>query len=298
MTVAKTKSLDHIVLPVSSLNIARERLSALGFTVAPDGHHPFGTQNACVFFENGTYLEPLAIGEQQIYEQEADKGNGFLQRDRAYRQNIGDDGFSLIALTSEDAAAEREDHINLGFDCGPIVAFRRDVVQPDESKKQIAINLFITAQVSSPNLALFSCQWLSDKVFDPAHKVHANGASGIVSIAVAGGKDDTRHYFQALTGQSGNGHISDMGKNKLKLANGKINLLSDDELAEIYDLRINNTSTGPQAVAIDLAVSDLFYTAVTLRISGIASKQIGERLVVSPVTGQGYTIAFIQQNET
>jgi hypothetical protein len=29
--------------------------------VAADARHPFGTENACVFFADGTYLEPLAL---------------------------------------------------------------------------------------------------------------------------------------------------------------------------------------------------------------------------------------------
>ncbi|RUT98898.1 VOC family protein, partial [Mesorhizobium sp. USDA-HM6] len=48
--------LDHLVLPTRSLEIARQRLSSLGFVVAPTGLHPFGTENACVFFADGTYL--------------------------------------------------------------------------------------------------------------------------------------------------------------------------------------------------------------------------------------------------
>ena len=52
------RPLDHLVLPTRSLEIARQRLSALGFVVAPTGVHPFGTENACVFFAGGTYLEP------------------------------------------------------------------------------------------------------------------------------------------------------------------------------------------------------------------------------------------------
>ena len=178
------KSLDHLVLPVSSLETTRTRLTALGFTVAPDGHHPFGTSNACVFFNDDTYFEPLAVSDRETYQQEVERGNGFLRRDHLYREAIGENGFSLIALTSDDASAEREHNLALGYDCGPMVSFRRDVEQPDGSNKQISINLFITSTKHSPNLALFSCQWLSEKIIDDALKTHANGVVEISSIAI------------------------------------------------------------------------------------------------------------------
>ena len=48
------RSLDHLVLPVVDIRTARKRLTELGFTVAADARHPFGTENACVFFQDET----------------------------------------------------------------------------------------------------------------------------------------------------------------------------------------------------------------------------------------------------
>ncbi len=55
------RTLDHVVLPVASLEVARARYEALGFTVAPNGLHPFGTENCCIYLEDETMLEPLAM---------------------------------------------------------------------------------------------------------------------------------------------------------------------------------------------------------------------------------------------
>jgi hypothetical protein len=285
------KSLDHLVLPVSNLDIARTRLSALGFTVAPDGRHPFGTSNACVFFEDNTYFEPLAINHREVYQREAEQGNSFLRRDKLYRENNGENGFSLIALTSNNASAEREINLALGYDCGPMVSFRRNVVQPDGSDRQISINLFITSTDYSPNLALFSCQWLSDKVFDDALNIHANGVVGISSITILADAN-SMEYFTDIAGQF------QSGTKYIALKNAKLNLMSADEVKQAYDIGTNDNRAGPCAIAVDLVVTDIFYTAVVLRISGIASKQIGKRLVVAPADGQGYTIAFIEQDDS
>lgn len=65
--MTKPYSVDHLVLPVEVIGVAVKRLVSLGFTVAPEALHPFGTQNACVFFADGTYLEPLAIADPAKY---------------------------------------------------------------------------------------------------------------------------------------------------------------------------------------------------------------------------------------
>lgn len=73
--------LDHVVLPVVNIEMARERLGKLGFTVAADALHPFGTANACVFFADKTYLEPLGIASIEAYEAAIADGNVFAARD-------------------------------------------------------------------------------------------------------------------------------------------------------------------------------------------------------------------------
>ena len=61
--MTNARPLDHLVIPVTDLKAARSRLTRLGFTVAAEARHPFGTENACVFLADKTYLEPLAVGD-------------------------------------------------------------------------------------------------------------------------------------------------------------------------------------------------------------------------------------------
>ncbi|WP_234851909.1 VOC family protein, partial [Sinorhizobium meliloti] len=79
------RPLDHLVLPVADLARTRQRLAALGFTVADEARHPFGTANACVFFSDDTYLEPLAVASREECEAAALEGNAFVARDQAFR---------------------------------------------------------------------------------------------------------------------------------------------------------------------------------------------------------------------
>lgn len=57
------KSIDHIVVAVRDLEIAKTNYEALGFTVVPGGRHPVGTHNALIGFGDGAYIELIAFYE-------------------------------------------------------------------------------------------------------------------------------------------------------------------------------------------------------------------------------------------
>ena len=104
-------SIDHLVLPFQTLAAARERFERLGFLVAPDAVHPFGTGNACVFFADGRYLEPLAVADRAgLQARSADEGHLFVARDAAARAEAwtaaGD--FRGSPSAPADALADRE----------------------------------------------------------------------------------------------------------------------------------------------------------------------------------------------
>jgi len=55
--------IDHLVIAVPDLEVARKNYEALGFTVVPGGRHPVGTHNALVAFGDGSYVELIAFYE-------------------------------------------------------------------------------------------------------------------------------------------------------------------------------------------------------------------------------------------
>ena len=101
-----TLPLDHLVLPVADLATARQRLTALGFTVAPDGAHPFGTANCCVYLAGGTFLEPLQVAHPDQASAAIEAGNVFVARDRDHRRRASGDGFSALVFGTRDASAD------------------------------------------------------------------------------------------------------------------------------------------------------------------------------------------------
>lgn len=56
--------IDHIVIAVHTLDSAMERYRELGFSVVEGGAHPFGSHNALIGFEDGSYIELLGFYEE------------------------------------------------------------------------------------------------------------------------------------------------------------------------------------------------------------------------------------------
>src|SRR5687768_16716775 len=101
------RAIDHLVLPVTTLTLARSRLTSLGFTVAPDARHPFGTGNCCVFFEDRSYLEPITIVDRAAADMAAAEGLTFVKRLKRFTERHGE-GLAMVALRSADARADKQ----------------------------------------------------------------------------------------------------------------------------------------------------------------------------------------------
>ena len=56
--------IDHIVIAVRELNAAMESYRRLGFSVVAGGAHPYGSHNALIGFEDGSYIELLGFYEE------------------------------------------------------------------------------------------------------------------------------------------------------------------------------------------------------------------------------------------
>ncbi len=278
------RNLDHVVLPVPSLKVARERLSKLGFTVAPDARHKFGSENACVFFENGTFIEPLAVGHRETVEAAIDKGNPFLRRDMAYRFRNGDDGFTFLVFGDPDPKAERKNIKKAGWETGKLVTVRRPGV---------AVKVALGIDERSPDFACFLCERPSGPPSFPQEMTgHANGAIGITRVTLCEQlPEDFQYYLQTMSGQREiRSHSFGM---EFTLPNAKISALNKAGLKQHYGVDASD-DRGLKAVAFDIVVKDQKAVADHLAGQGIETRTIGQRLIVDPASGQGAMIAFIE----
>lgn len=258
--------IDHCVLPVADLDTARRRLKSLGFTVAPEGRHPFGTFNACVYFADDTFLEPLAIADpQEIATARAD-GNVFIERDAVFRRTHGEEGFSALVFKTDDAEADHHAFDRAGISAGPMLTFSRTFVDAGGASGTASFKLAFAADSSETGTYLFTCQRIGQpKVDRSALERHDNGALAIKAIVAEAGQPDEGQAIvdRACPTQPGTieVHAGQPGSN----------------------LRFRG---------IVLTVSDLARTEELLADRAINYSRTGRRILVPPAPGQGVELAF------
>jgi hypothetical protein len=278
------RAIDHLVLPTSGLHVARARLSALGFTVAPEGVHPFGTVNACVYFADGTFLEPLAVGDPSVCAAAAEAGNVFVARDRAYRAAFGEEGFSAIVLATPDAEADHEAYVENGCSAGAMLSFSRPFTDASGRSDMASFRLAFAAAAGTAPF-LFACERVNAPDVDrSALTRHANGALGIAAVDVAAA-DPARAagLIAAATGAAGRAAGNGV---RFALPRGAIVVRDPDE----------GEAPTPDAAfdfrAVTFPVADLAALGALLAGSGIGHHLSGGRIVVPTAPGQGAIFIF------
>ena len=198
------RAIDHLVLSFDDLATARERLGALGFTVAPDAVHPFGTGNACVFLADGVYLEPLAVVDAAAQAEALAAGNVFVARDAAFRAEHDLPGFSGLAFRSADALADREALTAQDLAEPATVDFSRTFRQGDGAEATLSFRLAFARLLPGFVASLFFCEARHSVTPDrSALARHANGAKGLERIVVVGTVDEaTRRLLETIAGST------------------------------------------------------------------------------------------------
>lgn len=288
----KARPLDHLVLPTADLGVARARLEALGFIVAPRGVHPFGTINECVYFADGTFLEPLAIGHRETAEEASVNGNAFTARDSAHRFRRGQEGLSAIVMGSEDAKADHARFVQAGLSGGDLLEFGRDFVTPGGETARIDFRLAFAADLRSPDFFGFTCQRINVPKADRSKlTVHGNGVISIRSLILTEpNPTDFQYLFQELLNEREvEAHSFGM---EIKAANASVSVLTHDGYKMMFGDHLHGKERGLRARAIVFGVGDLALVNSKLDEAGIARREMMGRTLVNPAPGQGALFAF------
>jgi hypothetical protein len=285
------KPLDHLVLPVADLAVARGRLTALGFNVSPDGVHPFGTANCCVYLADGTFLEPLAVADQEAAEAAAGSGNVFVERDAAFRRRVGEDGFSALVVGTNDAEADHARFAAHGFSAGNMLEFSRPFVDAAGRRDTATFRLAFAADRHAPDVFFFSCQRLNTPVVDrTALQRHGNGATRTCKVLLSAEQPLVHAGVLAeITGRTR--PVGGHDQIELAATNAAIVVLTPTGLRR--DFGIDAASNRSLRLAgLVLGVADLSLTENLLRTNAIAFEQRNRSLIVRPAPGQGTTFIF------
>lgn len=292
LSTRTTRPLDHLVLPVDALEQARRRLNDLGFTVAEDARHPFGTENACVFFSDNTYLEPLAVASREECEAAALAGNAFVARDQAFRFRQGPEGLSAIVLGTEDAAADHMRFRARGVSGGDMLEFSRPMRLPDGREGLGSFRLAFAADLRSPDFFLFSCQRVRALPTDRGTlERHENGVLGISEVVLSETNPTDFQYLlqEAVDEREVAAHSFGMD---IETTNAKISVLSAAGMEAFFGRSVRNAERGLRGRAVIFRVADLEVTRALFARNDIEFSEMGGRLIVPEMTGQGVIFAF------
>lgn len=290
----QVRAVDHLVLPTVGLDVARARLVSLGFTVAPVGIHPFGTANCCVFFADGTYLEPLAVADAAAADTAIASGNVFVARDALFRQVAGDEGLSAVVLSTDDAAADHERFRQANISAGSMLDFSRAFVDPAGNSAIASFRLAFAAEASSRAAFAFSCQRINAPPSDrTALQAHENGTVALDSIVAVSHEPAVSVAFLASVGQAT--VTSTPGGAAVSLRNASIEILDADAYLQRHG-RPAPTGSGLRYAAIRFAVADIGATKVLLRQRQVVFTESGADILVASAPGQGVDFLFGEDN--
>ncbi len=282
------RNLDHFVMPVADLASARDRFVSLGFTVAPNANHPFGTQNCCVFFSDDTFIEPLAIGDHENYQTALAAENSFLKGHRDFTTVSGLNGFSHLVVKSGNAKVDHIDYVNAGISGGGMVDFGRTFTKPDGTTGEVAFSLAFAKPQAQSDAAFFACEIVKAVPGGKGTLVnHANDAMR-TKYAVLSANDPSEHeeFFRQF-----------LGAEPQSIANG-VSFTTETSTIEIITLDVCAQEYGAAfesnlcLQALVLQVADLATTRELLAQNNINFHNRQNRIIVPPALGQGGIIVF------
>lgn len=278
------RPIDHCVLPTADLQVARRHLTALGFTVAPDGLHPFGTANCCVYFGDGTFLEPLAVADTINADNASMRGNVFTARDNAFRYRLGEEGFSALVFGTEDAGRDHRAFTGAGASAGRILNFSRPFVDAAGRSDTASFKLAFAADLRAPDAFFFTCERVNAPAVDrSALQKHENDVKRIKAIVLeAPEPGDFSAFLQHVVGATPEQTADGL---RFEAANGAV-------LVRRSAKPLGLPKPGLRLAEIVFGVASLARARAALDASAIRYAADAGRLAVAPAAGQGATFVF------
>lgn len=275
--------IDHAIIGVRDLELARARYARLGFNSTPRGRHVgWGTANYCIMFERD-YLELLGIVDASQFTNGLDR---FLERR---------EGLLGIVVGTRDAAATRAAWVAAGAAPEEVRSLNR-LLESEAGPIELRFRNVLLPAAETAGLGLFACEHLTPgPMRRPAWLVHPNGALGIRSCTVVAAP--TTPLVEAMARLFGSAAIT-RTDNVVAVHTGHgVILIAPPEDAElIHPLRDLPDELGePMLAALTLEVADPERTAAFLRLQGVpfARSPTGD-VLVPPAEAHGVALELVR----
>ena len=283
------RGIDHIVIAARDLDAARATWQRLGFTLTPIARHPFGTANSLVQLD-GNYIELLAVADIAAIPEASVGSFSFAAFNRDFLKKR--EGFSMLALKSRDAAADRADFEARGLPVFAPFEFERLAKGPDGSERKVAFSVTFTREPRLREAGFFTCQHHFPENFWRAdYQSHVNSARRVESVVlVTRDPADFHEFVTHLTGKH------DMTSTSLGVTfdtgEGMFEIMSPIGYRAWFG---QSPEPDPRRfLACRIAVADLAATRRLFESNHIGfSARMGALIVPAAIAG-GVAVAFIQ----
>jgi hypothetical protein len=275
--------IDHGLIGVHDLEVARANWARLGFTITPRGRHTsWGTANYCVMFDDD-YLEILGLVDPSQPSQSLDK---------ALKKH---EGLFGVALGSDDAGQSHAALTANGLSPEAISDLSRDLEMPGAAEPaHPRFRLIKLPETTTPDMNMFICQHLDPAiVWRPEWQLHANGARGISAITVV--VDDPEPLITAYENLFGAGSCAPTDDTLAAFTgHGRLIFVTRDDVKLIYpDVAVDDTIETPFIVGVSLDVMTPDTAADHLTTAGIPYAHSDNGTVrVAPEYANGVVLEF------
>ncbi len=289
MQVPSARRLDHLVLPARDLEAQAAFYGRLGFQVGARNAHPWGTENRLAQFD-GCFLELITLPEAASPPDHAPRRFSFGRQIGDWLAREGD-GMAMLAISTDDAAADACWWRQAGIAEFEPFSFGRKGRRPDGSETEVAFDLAFATPSAMPDLCFFACRnRFPENFWNAGFQQHENGALGVARVVVVHPAPlEALAFLKAFAG--GGPVVSERGLD-LSMANGALSIWTPDaarrEIADDPAL----FGREPRFAAVVYGVRNLDKARLTLHAGNVPHRQENGRIVVPSGAAFGVLTVF------
>jgi hypothetical protein len=286
------RAIDHVVHASRDLAAQAEFYRKLGFALGARNHHPWGTENHIIQFADH-FIELISRGPGFRAPVDLDPHTfsfaGFVSQ-----QLEKSEGVSMLALASQDAAADRKQFKLAGLGDFEKFHFERKGKRADGADSHVAFTLAFAHSKLMSDIGFFTCQQhFPEEFYSASLQNHANGAVGVCGVVLVA-ENPAAHgaFLSGVTGQR-DMLATSLGIDLEVADEQSLEILTEAAFIQkfgvgLLDRPVRSTHVG----AIRIAVSDLGACAEIFEDNGVPHQVFGHRLLVPPQNAFGVALAF------
>lgn len=277
------RGLNHLVLTGYDLDAMSVHYASLGFTLAPRGRHPFGTDNAVIQL-HGCYLELLAVVRPEDVPEHGANSFSFAAFNRDYATRH--EGFAMLVFDTPDARADSAAWQKAGLKTYEPFDFQRAAKLPSGEDITVGFSLAFTRAPNAPWIGVFACQHFRPDYYEQERYLsHENTAQSVREVWIAGdGALGLADFMAKLTGLEPRQTGAD--KIVFPTRTGDLVLASADNFASAFREAPSHPEDGPHLAGLTIGCRDLG------ALAGRDLQKVRDRLVLPASQNFGTALAF------